>query len=139
VSPAAALYRPTDGRDAPQPRPGYTERKLWHANRYGGWVVYVVAWPTEGVVKAGMTCASRWVGFQATGGHVLMLWPHYTKRACLDAEDWILERLALIALPAFTNPDEAAHLLGQHGEGFSECFTLDIGPAMTALSEGAPA
>lgn len=95
--------------------------------------VYVVFWPKERIVKAGVTILpSRVKKFTSRGAIVLALYFNETT----DLEKALHQHLAAIGLRAFTNWTRAVPYLGAGGTGFSECYRIkesSINDLMTHL------
>jgi hypothetical protein len=87
--------------------------------------VYVVAWPTDGIVKVGMTSHKRYRAFLNRGAELLALVNAKTVTEACDLEDAVRRSIRPFMVGgAFVHKAEAVPYLGGRGGGYMECSRL---------------
>lgn len=88
------------------------------------WLVYVVHWEAENIVKVGVTGGRRWQRFVGRGARLVHLFTPQCGVTAPSIERRMELAVSRICKPAFGDKLSADPYLGQRGAGWTECYRV---------------
>lgn len=98
--------------------------------------LYVVCWPEQAIVKAGISRNVRWSAWRARGVVEIATVDTCCESHSRTLEQWTHQRLADELPRAFGDRGASVHVLGSGGVGFSECYRFIPSPCLGESLDG---